>query len=242
MTDEGMIAKILALLAKAESTEFEAERDTYMAKAQELMLKHSVEQSQLTPQQAEQMMMKECAESRNKYDQILLSAVCRSADVYHVIYAQAKRYGSAKSGGVTHGTLTGTQTDIRYVESLYASLLIQREIALKMSLHRGDKPEWEHGKSFNNSFRVNFAVAASAKMQEAKRTTVDSVPGMALVLVTKADKAMALARAQDPSIRSSSQKISNNSYAGATAGTTAGRNADTSGGRNHVANQRALNA
>lgn len=43
--DEGMLAKVQALIAKAESTEYGAEAEALYAKAQELMAKYAIDEA-----------------------------------------------------------------------------------------------------------------------------------------------------------------------------------------------------
>lgn len=219
MTEQSTINKILALLAKAESSEFEAESATYLAKAQELMIKHAVEESQLRPEERETIGSETVTVSRARPDKTLMTVAALSVGVQFIQYSNSDR-----------GLLFGTPSDITFVKALYASLVLQRE----RFLSREHKPYYENGRSFNHSFRVGFAGRVHARFKESKRVAVEtSGPGTDLVLVTK-DKQVEKAVHDQIGKTRTTAAVRASSHAGHSAGKAAANRADISGGRNNV--------
>lgn len=121
-----MLRKIQALLDKADGTDFGPERDTYRAKADEMMLKYSVEQYHLEEVR------------RARGEAVSLKPVTKDVIVEWHQFAQ-KTYdlllslGSAIGvrtlyRGWEHGwkvTLIGFEVDVRYVEMLWTTLRVQ---------------------------------------------------------------------------------------------------------------------
>jgi hypothetical protein len=234
MPPQSTINKIMGLLAKAESTEHEAERDAYLAKAQELMIRHAVDESHLTPEERETVTAEQFPMGRSKADQDLMFWLAALNDMKALTHsARGDRWSP---GGVYAMSLIGTPTDIEYLKALYASLVLQREAALA----REYRPSWINPRSFNHSFRVGFGERVARRLQAAKRETVKATgTGTELVLVSK--------RAEvDEYVAATWSKIGKTKGAQASdargyeAGDAAGRNADLSGGRNNLRARPAL--
>lgn len=124
--NDAMLRKIQALLDKADGTDFGPERDTYRAKADEMMLKYSVEQYHLEEVR------------RARGEAVSLRPITKDIIVPWHKFAQ-KTYdllltlGSAIGvqmlyRGWEHGwriTLVGFEVDVRYVEMLWTTLRVQ---------------------------------------------------------------------------------------------------------------------
>lgn len=218
MADDSTIKRIMALLAKAESTEFEGEAATYLAKAQELMVKHSIEQADLKPEERETVGVHEVQVGSMRPDLTLLHVACMASGVSCI------RLGTSGKA-----SLIGMDSDVTFAQSLYASLLLQRERFLGQAV----KPSYENGRSFNHSFRLGYAGRVHARLEEAKKRTVDeSGPGTELVLASKDQLVQARVKQEHPNTRK--LKNTSRSRAGHSAGTAAGNRADVSGGRNNL--------
>lgn len=175
MTDERMIDKITALIAKAESTEHEAEARTFMAKAQELMTKHAIEATMLRTQgPADEIVTRHIPLSSQWYiqDLGLLGAVARAN------HCRAWRSGRGKSW---RGVLIGFSTDVANVETLYASLQLQLAGFIR------DVRSPYYGVSdatWRRSWRDGFAMGIDDRLAEAARTmeeTADQAYGGTLL-------------------------------------------------------------
>ncbi|MFJ9693481.1 DUF2786 domain-containing protein [Kitasatospora sp. NPDC101183] len=146
-----MLARIRALLAKAESTEFPDEAEALTAKAQQLMAQHSIDDALLAASGADRDAP---AAVRigvdNPYEgpkTMLLDAVA-AANRCRVVWA--KEFGFC--------TVIGFDGDLDGVELLYTSLLVQATHALNKAGSRKD--------SRSKAFRQSFLVAYAARIRE----------------------------------------------------------------------------
>lgn len=123
---DAMLRRIQALLDKADGTDFGPERDTYRAKADEMMLKYSIEQYQLEEVR------------RARGEAVSLKPVTKDIIVPWGEFAQKTYDLLLTLGGAIgvrtlyrgweHGwrvTLVGFEVDVRYVEMLWTTLRVQ---------------------------------------------------------------------------------------------------------------------
>lgn len=169
--------KIAALMAKAEATTFEAERDAYLAKASELQLKWMISDSDV----------RAAADSRDVVDQLV--RVAAKGVVKNSSFVKAKRDMLTGLCKIFHVkvtifsdrsgmTLFGFESDVRFVEQLHASLVVQMTTAMERELNRD--------RSFRTSFAHGYASRVVARLHEARRqqesNASNAAPGTALVL------------------------------------------------------------
>lgn len=153
--DERMLAKVRALLAKAESTTYPEEAEAYTAKAQELMARHSIDYALLiarTGARDEPGVRRVALD--NPYEgakALLLQAV---ATANRCRCAWAKNFGFA--------TVMGFPTDLDAVELLFTSLLVQAVRA--MSLHPTTTA------SFRRAFLTAYAHRIGERLSQATQT------------------------------------------------------------------------
>jgi hypothetical protein len=154
--DESVLAKVRALLAKAESTSFEHEADALTAKAQELMARHAIDE----------------AVARGLGGAAPGKPVARRLGVDDP-YARAKSgllAAIASANGVRAVwdeeqalmTLVGFESDIDSVDVLFTSLLMQASRAM---LARGRVRD-SRGHARTRSFRQSFLVAFAQRIHE----------------------------------------------------------------------------
>ncbi len=226
---DGVLDKVRALLAKAESTTFDAEADAFTAKAQELMARHRIDRALL--------------ESRGG---------CRDAPVGRRIgvadpYADAKALllgciadangcRAVWSRPLASSTVFGFADELDGVEELFTSLLVQASAALR---REGSKRDG-HGRSrttrFRRSFLVAFAVRIGHRLEETVDATVASASaetGVALVpvLAARRDATDAAAAAAFPEVGSFAAPATD--AEGWYAGTLFGDHADLAVGAEH---------
>jgi hypothetical protein len=225
MSDPMMVAKIRALLAKAESTEFPDEADAFMGKAQALILKHHIEQSELAPEARDGVIVVSIPLDASRVNLALWIAVAETNSVAFL---------TMRGNGANTGILTGFPADISFVQSLYASLVFQREAAL----FRAYRPLFINAKSFNHSFRAGYAQRVADRLVAARRRNVaESQPGTDLVLADVRSRVEAKVADAFPDA-GEIDPIKVTSAAGVLSGDLAAGRADVSGGRNNLGGTR----
>ncbi len=152
--DERVLGRIRALLAKAESTTFPAEAETFTAGAQALMARHCIDHALLSA--LDQSSSEEPTGRRigidNPYESpkaMLLGAV-----------AEANRCRAVWSQGRGFCTAIGFPTDLDAVELLFTSLLVQATTAMMQAGSRTD----DYGRSRTRSFRQSFLIAYASRI------------------------------------------------------------------------------
>ncbi|MFF9645988.1 DUF2786 domain-containing protein [Kitasatospora aureofaciens] len=162
-----MLARIRALLAKAESTEYPEEAEALTAKAQQLMAQHSIDEALVAASAADRNTP---AALRigvdNPYEgpkTMLLDAVA-AANRCRVVWA--KEFGFC--------TVIGFDGDLDGVELLYTSLLVQATHALNKAGSGKDS----RSKAFRQSFLVAYAARIRERLTAAtERTTTAAAAG-----------------------------------------------------------------
>ncbi|OFE18999.1 hypothetical protein BA895_02275 [Humibacillus sp. DSM 29435] len=157
--DQRVLSRVRMLLAKAESTTFEAEAETFTAGAQSLMARHSIDAALLAADDAARHRGTTAPHGRrisvdNPYDApkaMLLDAV-----------ASANRCRMVWSRELGFGTVVGFEADLECVELLFTSLLVQATHTLTSAGSRSDG----YGRSRTRSFRSSFLTAYASRIGE----------------------------------------------------------------------------
>lgn len=159
--DPQLLDRVRALLAKAESTTFEAEAEAFTAKAQELISRHAIDQALL-----------HAADRRGAGEPgvrtiripdpyagtkaLLLSAV---ADANHCRTVWAKPTRTA--------TVIGFPDRLEAVELLFTSLLLQATTAVLATGPAVDGRGRSRTRSFRHAFLTAYAVRVGQRLEEA---------------------------------------------------------------------------
>jgi len=165
--DTRMLSKVRALLAKAESTDFEEEAGALTAKAQELMARHAIDQAMVAGAAAGDV---PCGRRIGVDDPYalgkanLLSAVAR-ANRCRTIWMET--YGFS--------TVFGFPGDLDIVDVLYTSLLVQATRGMTAAGSVRDTS----GRSRTRSFRQSFLVSFSGRIGERLRAATTLATGEA---------------------------------------------------------------
>lgn len=148
--DEKMLARVRNLLAKAESTQYPAEAETFTAAAQAMMARHSIDEALLShgPQGSE---------DRPAGRRVLVDPPYTEPKslLLHKI-AQANRCRAVWDDAVGLSTILGYPADLDWVELLYTSLLVQAERAMVNALQGPDSAR-TRTRAFRGSFLQSFA-------------------------------------------------------------------------------------
>lgn len=144
-----LLERIRKLLAKAESTTFEAEAELLTAKAQELMARHAVDRARLErgPAGDEPCMTRVLLESPYvAVKAVLLAAV-----------ADANRCRAVGIKGLDLSVVVGHAADLAAVDVLFTSLLVQAGHALAETSRGAAAGDRSRTPAFRRSFHVGFA-------------------------------------------------------------------------------------
>ncbi|MGK5684931.1 DUF2786 domain-containing protein [Actinoplanes sp. URMC 104] len=160
-TDDRMLERVRALLAKAESTDFPAEAEAYSAKAQELIARHSISEALTSVDRAEVVPFARRIGVDHPYESekaSLLDAVAR-ANHCHTVWSPELGFS----------TVFGFDADIDGVELLYTSLLVQANRAMARDEPAKGKARI---KAFRRSFLVAYAVRIGERLAQVTRAEI----------------------------------------------------------------------
>ncbi|GAA2618571.1 DUF2786 domain-containing protein [Dactylosporangium fulvum] len=188
-----LLERVRALLAKAESTTFPAEAETYTAKAQELITRHSIDEA-LTSAGGTTAVVPFARRIGvdHPYEgekASLLSAV-----------AEANRCHAVWSPDYGFSTVFGFDADIDAVDLLYTSLLVQANRAMARSEPPGGKAGRARLKSFRQSFLVAFAVRIGERLTRAAAE-------LSAAAVAEHADLLPVLRSRDEQVRETMQRV-----------------------------------
>jgi hypothetical protein len=216
--DPGVLHKVTALLAKAESTTFPDEAEALTAKAQQLMTRHAIDRAVLDAGSERgrgaavggRRLGIEDPYAGPRY--LLLSAV-----------ADANRCRAVWSRFWGFATVFGEEGDLDAVELLYTSLLVQATRAMVAAGGPGSGGGAGRTRSFRQSFLVAFARRIGDRLKEADAaaTAAGARRSAALVPLFEERRAAADAAVEEAFPRMSTTRMSANDAAGWHAGTRA---------------------
>jgi Protein of unknown function (DUF2786) len=197
---DGVLHKVRALLAKAESTNFDAEADAFTAKAQELMARHRIDRAVLEARGCGRG--KEPVGRRFGIDDPYADA--KAVLLGNVADANGCRAVWSKTLGFT--TVFGFADELDAVDELFTSLLVQATAALRRAGSKHDEYGRSRTRRFRRSFLVAFAIRIGQRLRETVDATVEAASvetGTALVpiLAARAGVTTAAAEAAFPETR-----------------------------------------
>lgn len=162
--DSKVVTKVRALLAKAEATPYAEEAEAFMAKAQELMTRHAIDEVTVAggPRDPSDVACRHVLldEPYLKPKYFLLSRVAR-----------ANRCRAIARGDIA--MVFGAIGDLEAVELLFTSLLAQAT----SSMLKAGLDGHTRSRSFRHGFLVAFAERIGQRLQEAAAEVVTSLAG-----------------------------------------------------------------
>jgi hypothetical protein len=203
--DQKLLARIRALLAKAEATTFEDEADAFTAKAQELLTRYAIDEALLqTPGTVGEPSLR----------RILLDDPYASAKAQLVAtVAHANGCRAVYSSDVAWVTVFGYDRDLDAVELLVASLLTQATRAMVRFGSQVDAAGRPRTRSFRRAFLLGFAARIGVRLRGAAQRTRDATgdgsAGLLPVLARREERVEAAQRAVFPELRTIRTTASN---------------------------------
>lgn len=165
--DDAMLAKVRALLAKAESTSFEAEADALTAKAQELMSRHSIDDllaGDAAPHGARPSVRRVPVDDPySDAKSSLLLAVASANSVRCVWHPDLALM-----------TVVGFPADLDSVETLFTSLLVQATRSMVTTGATAEHKGRSTTRSYRHSFLLSFAVRIGERLASAAAGTLQA--------------------------------------------------------------------
>ena len=153
-----MLKKVRALLAKAESTEFEAEAEALTAKAQELMTLHAIDHALLHP---------EDADHAPGVIRLPIDAPYADAKSWLLqVVAEASRCRAVFHPSVALSTVVGEPTDLAAVELLFTSLLVQAQHAMTSAARTAPAGSRTRSSGYRSSFLLSFTDRIGERLRE----------------------------------------------------------------------------
>jgi len=163
--DQKMLARVRALLAKAESTTFPEEAEALSAKAQELMSRYSLERIVVDSAGSPGSDPHPAAARRLWLDAPYVAAKALLVGAV----AEANRCRTVLSEGLGFTTVLGDEVDLEIVELLSTSLLVQ---ATRAMVSAGSQTTGT-GRSRTRSYRQSFLIAYATRIGERLSTARD---------------------------------------------------------------------
>ena len=166
-----VLARIRALLAKAEGTDFPEEAEALSAKAQELMAKFSLDRA-LVDADPELDLPDDSGARRIWVETPYVSAKAQLVGAV----ASANRCRTVSMGRLAVVTIVGAELDLQLTELLATSLLVQANRAmLEAGKHVGHRGE-SRTRSFRQSFLMAYAQRIGERLQKTTEATQAAVP------------------------------------------------------------------
>lgn len=164
-----MLERVRALLAKAESTPYEAEAETFTTAAQKLMARHSIDQALLA---ATNPLGHGPAPLARRLGVDRPYEAPKVALLDEVAGANRCRAVWMKNMGFV--TVVGYADDVAATETLFTSLLLQATQAMTAQGSRRSAWGQSRTRSFRQSFLLAFASRIGQRLQEATQHEVDA--------------------------------------------------------------------
>lgn len=154
------IDRVRALLAKAESTEFEAEAMAFTAKAQELITKHAIDVAMLageaTDADAVPVMIRIPVDPPYADAKSLLLQTVAAASRCRAVFSQR----------ISISNVVGFPDDLTAVEILFTSLLVQAQQALSEAGRAAPSGAQPRSQGFRSAFLLAYAQRIGERLDE----------------------------------------------------------------------------
>jgi Protein of unknown function (DUF2786) len=162
--DTRALQRVRALLAKAEATDFPEEAETYTAKAQELMTRHSIDYAMLGAAKVggkeEPVGRRVAVDNPYEAPKAILLDVTATANCCHAVWSRTFGFS----------TIVGFAADVAAAELLFTSLLLQATTAMRAAGSAKDG----RTTSFRRSFLTAYANRIGQRLHQASKSAIDN--------------------------------------------------------------------
>ncbi|MEU2181423.1 DUF2786 domain-containing protein [Streptomyces thermolilacinus] len=176
-----MLARIRALLAKAEATDYPEEAEALTAKAQELMARHSLDEAALAARAHGGPAPDEPAAVRIGVEPPYETAKAILLDAV----AGANRCRAVWNEDFAFSTVVGYEADLEAVELLYTSLLVQGQTAMARAEAAQRAGGRKRTKTFRQSFLLAYAQRLGDRLSATSRRVTAEEPTLLPVLAAR---------------------------------------------------------
>ncbi|MEZ5179016.1 MAG: DUF2786 domain-containing protein [Acidimicrobiales bacterium] len=170
-----VLERIRALLAKAESTPYEAEASALTAKAQELMTRHAIDAAAVAARGG--VTTEAPVVVRLPVD----SPYADAKSLLLQFVAEANRCRAIAHGGLGLSAVIGLADDVAATELLFTSLLLQAQGALAAAAKTAPPGTRVRSQSYRSAFLLAYAQRIGDRLDEANRAvlraTAEEEPG-----------------------------------------------------------------
>jgi hypothetical protein len=157
--DDPMLDRVRALLAKAESTEFEAEAEAFTAKAQELMARYSIDAAMLSARTA-------TADGPVTVRIPVDDPYADAKSLLCQIVAEHSRARAVRLPDYGMSTVIGFAPDVAATEILFTSLLVQAQTAMQTSAVTATAGARSRSSGFRSAFLLAYAHRVGERLSE----------------------------------------------------------------------------
>lgn len=171
--DSKQLARVRALLAKAESTQYDEEAEALSAKAQELISRYALEKLLDEREHAEPLDGSPVTARRLWIDPPYMLPKAMLVDAV----AGANRCSSVITEQLGFSTVIGAPDDLDAIELLATSLLVQADTAMLRRGHHTDRRGTSRTRSYRRSFLVAYASRISGRLRAASADAVEDAGG-----------------------------------------------------------------
>jgi Protein of unknown function (DUF2786) len=176
--DQKMLARVRALLAKAESTTFPEEAEALSAKAQELMSRYSLERIVIDSAGSAGSDPHPAAARRMWLDNPYVAAKALLVGAV----AEANRCRTVLSEKLGFTTVLGDEVDLEIVELLSTSLLVQATRAMVSAGSQITRTGRSRTRSYRQSFLLAYATRIGERLSTARNVGAAAVADSARLL------------------------------------------------------------
>ncbi len=177
-TTNPVLERVRALLAKAESTDHEAEAMVYTAKAQELMTKHAIEQAMLDAADP--------AASAPGLIRIPIDSPYADAKAHLLqTVAEHTRCRAVYLSAVAMSSVVGYPADLEAVELLFTSLLVQAQRGMADASASASPGARARSQGYRAAFLSGFTRRIGERLGEVRRAAYAGAGGEAFLPVLR---------------------------------------------------------